>query len=138
MVKKDKTWDDLVKYCKDQELTPDETLAIIEQSTTLNPTNKRTQWKMYRLTMFLWARYDEHIAGYLGKKAETIKRLIKTEKYRKMYMAFNSGPINPEKEFKNLQYLVNDPRQAPVLKSKYFYFEYTKKPIPQELIDKLK
>jgi hypothetical protein len=88
--------------------------------------------------MFLWARIEEDKAGYLGKKSDTIRRLITTDTYKKWFEALNHGRMDPDKEFKNLQYLLNDPRQAPFLKSKYHVFKNTQKPIPQELIDKLK
>ena len=138
MVEKDRNWNPLINYLIDQDITPKEALAIIKSHSELNPTNKRTQWKMYRLSMFLWARIEEDKAGYLGKKADTIRRLIETDTYKKMFEAFNNGKLDSNKEFKNLQYLLNDPRQAPFLKSKYHVFKNTQKPIPQELIDKLK
>lgn len=138
MVERDRNYNPLVDYLVKQDITPSEALAIIKSHSELNPTSKRTQWKMYRLTMFLWARIEEDKAGYLGKKADTVRRLIATDTYKKWFEAYNKGPMNPEKEFKNLQYLVNDPKQSPFFKSKYFVFKNTKKPIPQEVIDKLK
>ena len=138
MVEKDRNYKSLINYLIDQDITPKEALEIIKSHSQLNPTNRRTQWKMYRLSMFLWARVEEDKAGFLGKKSDTIRRLITTETYQKMWEAFNKGKMNQEKEFTNLQYLLNDPRQAPFLKSKYHVFKNTQKPIPQELIDKLK
>ncbi len=138
MVEKDKNYKPLIDYLVNQDITPKEALEIIKSHSQLNPTNKRTQWKMYRLSMFLWARIEEDKAGYLGKKSDTIRRLITSDTYKKWFEALNHGRMDPDKEFKNLQYLLNDPRQAPFLKSKYHVFKNTQKPIPQELIDKLK
>jgi hypothetical protein len=129
----------LIDILNKQNITPKEAIEIFERAAKLNPTNPRTQWKMFRLSMFLWARIEEDKAGFLGKKSDTIRRLIANPKYKRLYQTFpGHGEFNPEKEFKNLSYLINDPRQAPFLKSKYHVFENTQKPIPQDLIDKLK
>ena len=43
-----------------------------------------------------------------------------------------------EREIKNLNKLVTDPRQFPYFRSKNFVYKNTNKNIPQELLDKIR
>ena len=56
-----------------------------------------------------------------------------------MYDTFPGLPkFDSEREAKNLSQLIAEPRQDKEFKSKNFFYEGTKKNIPQTLIDKLR
>jgi len=146
----------LIQFMEDEEISPKDALQVLKKEYEVNFNNMRTKWKMIRFTMYLWARLDEEKSGYLGKKSDTIRRLIRTSKYQNQYHAFapniqptaqmnvmlNYEKRNPEAYFaihyKQLNQLVSDPRQVIFFREKYFYYEKTKKHIPQEVIDRVR
>ena len=72
-MKKEYRYSDLVAFLKKKHIEPEEAIDICKRATEVNPTNHRTRWKMYRFTMYLWARIDE------DKKAYWVKRLKQLE-----------------------------------------------------------
>jgi len=129
----------LLNYLDKEGISPLNALEIVKKHNTINPSNYRTHWKMTRFTLYLWQRVKEHKANMLGKKIDSIRRVVATEKYRKNYHQYpGHKAFNEAKEIKNLNLLITDPRQFIHFKERNFVFEKTKQRIPQELIDKIR
>ena len=133
----------VVGYLIRNKISPEQAMAILDKTIKINwkknINNPRIQWKMWRFNLYLWARIDEDQKGLLGKKIETIRRLVESPKYKRLWDTFpQRGGFNPEKEIKNLNLLVTDPRQFGYFREENFVFEGTQKRIPQELIDKVR
>jgi len=133
----------VIGYLIHNKISPEQAMAILDKTIKIdwkkNINNPRIQWKMWRFSLYLWARIDEDQKGLLGKKIETIRRLVESPKYKRLWDTFpQRGGFNPEKEIKNLNLLVTDPRQFGYFREENFVFEGTQKRIPQELIDKVR
>ena len=133
----------VIGYLVRNKISPEQAMAILDKTIKINwkknINNPRIQWKMWRFNLYLWARIDEDQKGLLGKKIETIRRLVESPKYKRLWDTFpQRGGFNPEKEIKNLNLLVTDPRQFGYFREENFVFEGTQKRIPQELIDKVR
>ena len=135
---KEKDYRTVLDFLINKHIKPKEALGILERATTVNTDNQRSQWKMMRFTMYLWARIEEQKKGYLWKKIDTVKHVVKSKEYHNLYKTFNFGSFNEHKEVKNFNKLITDPRQFSFFKSMYFYYKGTKKNIPQETIDQIR
>ena len=107
----------LEKYMRDNDLTEDDMLEMAKKSTEINPNNQRSVWKAMRLQMYIQERLEEHKKGLLGKKAETVRRVIEKPNYKRLAKTFHE---NPHKAFKNFNHLITDPRQQHFFKIKNF------------------
>ena len=146
----------LIQFMEEEEISPKEALQVLKKEYEVNFNNMRTKWKMFRFTLYLWARLDEEKSGYLGKKSDTIRRLIRTSKYQNQYKIFAPDIATKDQmevmkvlekknqeaylavHYKQLNQLITDPRQVVFFREKYFYYEKTKKHIPQEVIDRIR
>ena len=70
-----------------------------------------------RMRLYIQERLEEHKKGLLGKKAETVRRIISKPIYRKMA---DAAKENPQRAFKNFNHLITDPRQKHFFKIKNF------------------
>jgi len=107
----------LEKYMRENDLTEDDMLEMAKKSTEINPNNQRSVWKAMRLQMYIQERLEEHKKGLLGKKAETVRRVIEKPNYKRLAKTFHE---NPHKAFKNFNHLITDPRQQHFFKIKNF------------------
>ena len=105
------------KYLRENDMKPGEALEIIKKSVEINPNNQRSVWKAMRLQMYIQERLEEHKKGLLGKKAETVRRVISKGNYQRLAKTFNE---TPERAFKNFNHLITDPRQQHFFKVKNF------------------
>ena len=129
----------LLDYLDKESINPLNALEIVKKHNTINPSNYRTHWKMTRFTLYIWQRIKEDKANMLGKKIDSIRRVVATEKYKRNYKLYpGHKAFNEAKEVKNLNLLITDPRQFIHFKERNFVFENTKRRIPQGLIDKLR
>ena len=129
----------LLDYLDKEGISPLNALEIVKKHNTINPSNYRTHWKMTRFTLYLWQRIKEDRAQMLGKKIDSIRRVVATEKYKRLYKLYPGfKAFNEAKEVKNLNLLITDPRHFIHFKERNFVFENTKRRIPQGLIDKLR
>ena len=129
----------LLDYLDKEGISPLNALEIVKKANTINPSNYRTHWKMTRFTLYIWQRIKEDKANMLGKKIDSIRRVVATEKYKRNYKLYpGHKAFNEAKEVKNLNLLITDPRQFIHFKERNFVFENTKRRIPQGLIDKLR
>jgi len=129
----------LLKYLDKEGISPLNALEIVKKANTINPSNYRSHWKMTRFSLYLWQRIKEDKAQMLGKKIDSIRRVVATEKYKRLYKLYPGfKAFNEAKEAKNLNLLITDPRQFIHFKERNFVYENTKHRIPQGLIDKLR
>ena len=129
----------LLKYLDKEGISPLNALEIVKKANTINPSNYRSHWKMTRFSLYLWQRIKEDKARMLGKKIDSIRRVVATDKYKRLYKLYPGfKAFNEAKEVKNLNLLITDPRQFIHFKERNFVYEKTKHRIPQGLIDKLR
>ena len=123
------------KYLKDNDIKPSEALEIIKKSVEINPNNQRSVWKAMRMRLYIQERLEEHKKGLLGKKAETVRRIISKPEYRTMA---DAAKENPQRAFKNFNHLITDPRQKHFFKIKNFNGILSIKGLTEELLATIK
>lgn len=131
----------LEKYMRKHEITPEEALSYIMEASRIDPSHPRTEWKLFRFTLYLWERLKEFETNTLGKKKDTCLKVVNSNEFKKLYNAYSFNPkkINEMKEADNLFKLVGDVRQRPFFKTRFYKFKNSKdKHLPQELIDKIR
>jgi len=94
------TIDDLVRYLEDHEVTPEEALEYVITASRIDPTHPRTEWKLFRFTLYLWERDREFKKGQMGKKKDTCLKVVNSKKFKDIYKAYSFNPraINEAKE----------------------------------------
>jgi len=136
--KNDKNLHLLIKYLKEHDIDPERARKIIHKSVTINPTNRRSLWKMHRLHMYVRQRLKEHInQGANNGKKRSVIIVVQSDEFRKAFKTYPFGYFNEAKEIKNLYTLITDPRQQIHFTTKNFTFPNNKKNIPQDLLDKI-
>ena len=75
------TWNDLVDNLKKMKVTPGEAYR------KLTSENIRFNWKMMRLTMYVWERLKEDKSQYLKPKIDTVRAVVKTRRFEDFFMA---------------------------------------------------
>ena len=124
---------DILKYLKQRNITQEQAIKYIESSIPY----KRI-WKMWRFTLYLWARIDNEKRGIKKNRIETVAQVVTAPKYKRLYDTFPLPKFDHNNEIKKLTQLIAEPRQDKEFKSKNFVYEGTKRNIPQEVIDKLR
>ena len=132
-------WRLLGRYLERRGISPKEAIEIIEATTPEGQKdNKKFNWKMLRLTLYLWERVEQDKKGHLWTKTDTCKTVVNSKNYKQLREPFHNERFDPLREEKKLFKLVTDPRQKiAYFKTRYFVFKGTKKNIPQDLINKL-
>tara|TARA_R100000935_G_scaffold577_1_gene2059 strand:- start:232 stop:741 length:510 start_codon:yes stop_codon:yes gene_type:complete len=129
----------LIHWLRDNSIPPAQALGIIERAVNTKTTGHRFNWKMMRFTLYIWARVEEHKTLVMKPKIDTVRELVSTPKYKRLWETFpQSNSFSHEREVKNLAQLISEPRQQIYFKSDNFLYEGTKKNIPQPIIDKIK
>ena len=123
----------LLEMLKERKISEDEAIKYIEQSIPY----KRT-WKMWRFTLYLWKRVENDKKGIKKNRIETVAEVVHSGPYKRLYATFPLLRFDADKEIKKLTQLIAEPRQSKEFKSKHFFYEGTKKAIPQSVIDKLR
>ena len=107
-------------------------MEIIKKSHEINPNNQRSAWKARRLELYIAQRLEEHNKGLLGKKADSVRRVMEKDKYKRLAQSFHlSGRAG--RAFKNFNHLITDPRQQHFFKLKNFNI----KGLTEDLLKKL-
>tara|TARA_R100001377_G_C3154297_1_gene97409 strand:- start:1 stop:384 length:384 start_codon:yes stop_codon:yes gene_type:complete len=124
----------LLAMLQERGIGEEEAIRYIEKSIPY----KRT-WKMWKFTLYLWRRIDEEKRGIKGRtRIGSVIRLVKQPNYKRLYATFPLLKFDEEKEVKNLTQLIAEPRQSKEFISKNFFYERSKKNIPQSVIDRLR
>ena len=127
-----KTWDDLIDNLKKQRLTPGETYR------KLNSDNTRFNWKMIRLTLYVWERVEEDKSGYLKPKIDTVKAVVNDRRFKDlMYGYYPDLKFDYENEVNLLNKLIAEKIQRPYFTEGYYKYERTNKIIPQKHLDNI-
>ena len=124
---------DILKYLKEKNITQEQAIKYIESSIPY----KRI-WKMWRFTLYLWARIDNEKRGIAKNRIDTVAQIVMSPKYKRLYDTFPLPKFDPKNEIKKLTQLIAEPRQDKEFQSKNFVYEGTKKNIPQSVINKLR
>ena len=131
-----KDWGFLVYELKKLKVTPGEAYRIVSEK--IGGTNVRFEWKMLRLTMFIWARVKENEGMYLKPKIDTVRGIVSERKYKQFFYGYYPDlDFDHEKEVRLLNKLIADKGVRPYFKEGYYFYEGTKKPIPQKILDRI-
>ena len=129
-----KNWDDLIHNLKKLEVKPGEAYRIIQEKKTSD--NIRFEWKMIRLTFFVWERVKEDEAGYLKPKIDTVKAVCLNRNFEKFFYGYFPDlefDINRETHLLN-KLIAEKPQTKPggFLSEGYFNYQWSKRLIPQK------
>ena len=123
----------LEKYMRENDLTEDAVLEMAKSRVEINPNNQRSVWKAMRLQLYIAQRLEEYKKGLLGKKAESVRRVMEKDNYKRLAKSFNlTGRAG--RAFKNFNHLITDPRQQHFFKVKNFNI----KGLTEDLLQKIK
>ena len=123
----------LEKYMRENDLTEDAVLEMAKSRVEINPNNQRSVWKAMRLQLYIAQRLEEYKKGLLGKKAESVRRVMEKDNYKRLAKSSNlTGRAG--RAFKNFNHLVTDPRQQHFFKLKNFKI----KGLTKDLLEKIK
>ena len=131
----------LGKYLRENDIELKEATDIFKRVLEINPTNMRSLWKLKRFGMYIAQRIDEDKQGLLGKKMDSVRRVVASKNYIDEYRKHHQGIMSLKKtdaeyEAFKLNKLITDPRQYHFFKSKYLTYPRSSRNIPQDVIDK--
>jgi len=122
-----KTWDDLIDNLKKQRLTPGETYR------KLNSDNTRFNWKMIRLTLYVWERVEEDKSGYLKPKIDTVRAVVKTRRFEDFFYGYYPDlKFDERREIELLNKLITEKPGYAYLVEGYYLYPGSKRLIPQK------
>ena len=124
---------DILEFLKERMITQEQAIGILERNLPFQNT-----WKMWRFTLYLWARHKEQSTGKLGTRKDTVEKLVNSPKYKRLYDTFPLPKFNAKIEHKNLTQLIAEPRQNRAFKEGNYKYEGRNKIIPQGHIDELR
>ena len=111
----------------------DDVLELTKKSVEINPNNQRSVWKAMRLQLYIEQRLEEYKKGLLGKKAESVRRVMEKDNYKRLV---KSSQLRGRagRAFKNFNHLITDPKQQHCFKLKNFNI----KGLTEDLLKKIK
>jgi len=122
-----KTWNDLVDNLKKLKVTP------VEAYRKLTSENIRFNWKMIRLTLYVWERLKEDKSGYLKPKIDTVRAVVKTKRFEDFFYGYFSDlNFDENREIELLNKLITEKPGYAYLVEGYYYYPDTKKIIPKK------
>ena len=108
---------ELARFLKESNISPTEAINIIKKyKFKENKGDNRTYWKMFRFTLYIWLRHKEQQRGRLGNRIDTIKTLVHSDKYKRLYDTFPNPKFDHKSEVENLSKLISDKRQNKAFK----------------------
>ena len=130
---------ELARFLKESNISPTEAINIIKKyKFKENKGDNRTYWKMFRFTLYIWLRHKEQQRGRLGNRIDTIRNLVHSDKYKRLYDTFPNPKFDHKSEVENLSKLISDKRQNKAFKEGNFKYEGRNKIIPQGHINELR
>ena len=104
----ERDWDFLVYELKKLKVTPGEAYRIIANLKD-KTSSIRYDWKMLRLTMYVWERLHESEKLFNRPKIDTIREVVGNRKYQKFFYGFFPDlEFDHEKEVKLLYKLITE------------------------------
>ena len=111
----------------------DDVLELTKKSVEINPNNQRSVWKAMRLQLYIEQRLEEYKKGLLGKKAESVRRVMEKDNYKRLAKSLHLRG-RAGRAFKNFNHLITDPKQQHCFKLKNFNI----KGLTEDLLKKIK
>ena len=131
-----KDWEFLIYELKKLKVSPGEAYRIINQKK--GNTDIRFQWKMMRLTMFVWARVKEDKGMYLKPKIDTVRGVVSDRKFAQFFQGYYPDlQFDHDKEVKLLNKLIAEKSVRPYFKEGYYNYEGKTTKIPQKVLDRI-
>ena len=130
------TLEQLGVYLRRNGITPRTAWGILWRHFEEGDTRKN--YKMMRFTQYLWERHREYKANKIGKKIDTIRKVVSTDTFKLIFQGyFPDLKFDKEKEITKLNQLIADPRQQKYFAEGLYKIEKTSKDMPQKLINEL-
>jgi len=111
----------------------DDVLELTKKSVEINPNNPRFLWRARRLELYITQRLEEYKKGLLGKKAESVRRVMEKDNYKRLAKSFQLRG-RAGRAFKNFNHQITDPKQQHCFKLKNFNI----KGLTEDLLKKIK
>jgi len=93
---------------------------------------------MLRFTFFVWERVKEDKNLFLRPKIDTVREVVSSKRFKDFFYGYFPGvDFDHEKEVKLLNKLIHEKKQKPFLSEGNYFFEGTKRVIPQDYLDML-
>jgi len=125
-----RNWDDLVNQLKKLKITPEEAFKKITSD------NERFNWKMMRLTMYVWERVSEDKNGYLKPKIDTVRSVVDTKRFKDFFEGYYPYmEFEPDREVKLLNKLITEQNGYNYLIEGNYLYPGTNKVIPAKHLD---
>ena len=131
-----KTWGDLVDNLKKLKVTPGEAYRIVQEKLTSD--NIRFNWKMMRLTMYVWERVREDRDRYLKPKIDTIRAVVKTRRFEDFFYGYYPDlKFDPNREIELLNKLITEKTGYAYLVEGYYFYKDSRPPklIPKKHLE---
>ena len=126
------TWNDLVDNLKKMKVTPGEAYR------KLTSENIRFNWKMMRLTMYVWERLKEDKSQYLKPKIDTVRAVVKTRRFEDFFYGyFPDLKFDEKREIELLNKLITEKSGYSYLVEWYYYYPDTEKIIPNKHLNSI-
>jgi len=123
----------LGRHLRENDIKVKDALELVKKSHEINPNNQRSVWKAKRLELYIAQRLEEYQKGLLGKKAESVRRVMEKDNYKRLVKTYQiTGRAG--RAFKNFNHLITDPRQQHFFKLKNFKV----KGLTEDLLKKIK
>jgi len=134
----EKDYKKLVDFLTEQKVSPDMALGILKRAIETKTTGHRFAWKMMRFTLYIWQRVKDSDEMFMRPKIDTVREIVSSKEYKRLYDTYPHGPFNHQNEVKKLAQLIAEPRQQIYFKEGNFKYKGTNKIIPQKVLDKVK
>ncbi len=126
-----KSWGDLVDNLKKLKVTPGEAYRTVQEKLTSD--NTRFNWKMIRLTLYVWERVREDKSGYLKPKIDTVRAVVKTRRFEDFFYGYYPDlKFDEKREIELLNKLITEKPGYAYLVEGYYLYPGSKRLIPQK------
>jgi len=131
-----KSWDDLTHNLKKLKVTPGEAYRTVQEKLTSD--NIRFNWKMIRLTLYVWERVKEDRSRYLKPKIDTVRKVVETRQFRDFFHGYYPDlEFSYSREEKLLNKLITEKTGYAYLVEGYYFYKDTRKPIPKDHLERI-
>ena len=131
-----KSWDDLTHNLKKLKVTPGEAYRTVQEKLTTD--NIRFNWKMIRLTLYVWERVKEDKKRYLKPKIDTVRAVVETRQFRDFFHGYYPDlEFSYSREEKLLNKLITEKTGYAYLVEGYYFYKGTRKLIPKDHLERI-
>ena len=132
-----KSYNDLIDRLKKLGVKPGEAYRIInEKKHSTEEGNIRFNWKMLRLTMYVWERVKEDKTRYLKPKIDTVRAVVEKRRFKDFFQGYYPDlEFDYRREEKLLNKLITEKNGYAYLVEGYYFYEETTRLIPKKHLD---